>query len=164
MLNPGKILTQRRQGAGRQAGKGLRFNLAPLRLGVSFLLSCSLIGMLGCGGKTAPVKGQMKLKDGGDVSQLARYIVQFEPEGGRTSGTGEIQPDGTFQITTFAPNDGALPGKHRVAVSPPQSPDPDKPPPKPAIARKYFDFSTSGLSVEIKPGKNDVVLELDRAP
>ena len=41
--------------------------------------------------------------------------------------------------------------------------DPDKPPPKPVIPKKYFDFPTSELVVDIKPGDGDVTLELERA-
>jgi hypothetical protein len=129
---------------------------------VFLFAACSLLA--GCGGKTAPVHGRVRFKDGSDVSKLADYLVTFEPAGGNTSASGEIQPDGTFQLTTFGPNDGALPGKHRVAVTAPLSPDPDKPPPKPVIPKKYFDFPTSELTVEVKPGKNEVVLELERAP
>jgi hypothetical protein len=121
----------------------------------------SLVLAAGCGGGgTAPVNGQVKLKNG-DASALAGYTVQFELEGAKTSGDGEIQADGTFKISTFGVNDGALPGKHRVAISPPLSPDPDKPMPKPKVAAKYSGFESSGLVVEIKPGKNDVVLEVE---
>jgi hypothetical protein len=100
---------------------------------------------------------------GGDVSVLRGYTVSLEPEADRISGAGEIEGDGTFKISTFSPNDGAIPGHHRVAISPPDPP-PDAPPPKPVLPQKYRDFGTSGLTIEIKPGPNNVEFELDRAP
>jgi hypothetical protein len=120
--------------------------------------------LVGCSSKTAAVNGRVKLKDGGDVSVLRGYMVSFEPEQDRISGTGEINADGTFKITTFAADDGAIPGRHRVAISPPDPP-PDAPPPKPIIPLKYRDFGTSGLTADIKAGTtNNVEFELERAP
>jgi len=129
------------------------------------LLGLMAAWLFGCSaGKTAPVNGQVKFKGGGDVSVLAGYAVAFELEGAKTSGVGEIKPDGSFTISTFGTDDGAVPGKHRVSISPPLSPDPDKPMPKPKIAAKYAGFDSSGLIVDIKPGRNEVVLEVDPAP
>jgi len=119
----------------------------------------------GCGGgQTAPVDGRVKFKDGSDVSVLSGYEVDFQPAGGKTSATGHIAADGTFKLTTFGADDGAIPGQHRVAISPPPSPDPDKPPQKSKLPVKYSNFDTSELTVEIKPGRNTIELELERAP
>jgi hypothetical protein len=120
--------------------------------------------LTGCGGNTAPVTGRVKFNDGSDAGALARYQVVFESEADKVSASGNIQPDGSFMLSTYGMNDGAVPGKHRVAIKPPASPDPDKPPPRPAIPPKYFDPTTSGLSVEIKPGQNSVELEVERVP
>ena len=125
-------------------------------------LICALA--VGCGGsKTVPVNGQVKFKDGSDVSVLARYSVSLESETEKTSGSGDIGPDGKFKISTFALNDGAIPGRHRVAITPPDPP-PDVPPPKVHIPQKYRSFETSGLTVDVKPGAGNVVLEVDRTP
>jgi hypothetical protein len=123
-----------------------------------------LLGCGGCGGKTSPVQGRVKFKDGSDPGVLVGYGVAFEAEETKTSGVGDIQPDGTFTISTFGAADGALPGKHRVTISPPQAPDTDKPPQKSKLPAKYQDFNSSGLTVEIKPGANPIELELERAP
>src|SRR5688572_4364838 len=100
------------------------------KLGSCFVLATTAIAFAaGCGGgQTAPVDGRVKFKDGSDVSVLSGYEVDFQPDGGKTSATGHIAADGTFKLTTFGPDDGAVPGQHRVAISPPQSPNPDKPP------------------------------------
>jgi len=120
--------------------------------------------LAGCGGKTVPVHGRAKFTDGSDVSLLQGYAVDLQPEGGGSSSSGTIEADGTFKISTFGQNDGALPGKHQVTVTPPTAPDPDKPPPKPAIPAKYGAFETSGLTVEVKPGQSTIELELELAP
>jgi len=117
----------------------------------------------GCGGKTSPVSGRVKLKDGSDVSVLAGHTVMFQTESDRISASGDIEPDGTFKVSTYAHNDGAVPGRHQVAISPPP-PVPDAPPPKPILPKKYNDFGTSGLTVEINPGTNNIEFELERAP
>jgi hypothetical protein len=128
------------------------------------LILVTCLALAGCGGKTAPVDGRVKFKDGSDVSVLAGYEVSFQPADRKTGPVGQIKPNGTFKLSTFGADDGAIPGQHRVAITPPQSPDPDKPPQKPHVPAKYGDFNTSGLTVEIKPGRNEVELELERAP
>lgn len=120
--------------------------------------------LAGCGGKTVPINGKVKFKDGSDAAELAGYAIAFEAEGVKASGVGEIQPDGSFTISTFGANDGALPGKHRVSISPPSSPDPDKPPQKSKLPAKYENPSTSGLAVEVKPGEGAVEIVVERNP
>jgi hypothetical protein len=124
-----------------------------------------LVFLVGCGeSKTAPVSGRVKLKDGSDVSVLAGYSLTFEAEGGKTSAVGELDRDGAFRLSTFGANDGAMPGKYRVAISPPNNPDPDKPPTRSKLPAKYANLETSGLTAEVKPGQNNIELELDKAP
>ena len=136
------------------------------KLGLRGILAALAIAFIaGCGGgQTAPVDGRVKFKDGSDVSVLAGYEVDFQPDGGKTSASGHIAADGTFKLTTFGPDDGAMPGQHRVAITPPQSADPDKPPQKSKLPAKYSSFDTSELTAEVKPGRNSIELELERAP
>jgi hypothetical protein len=132
------------------------------RLGLALALLACLVG---CGpGKTAPVNGRVKLKDGSDVSVLKGYSLTFEAEGGKTSAVGEVNADGTFMLSTFGANDGAVPGKYRVAINPLTNPNPDKPPTKSKLPAKYENLDSSGLTVEVKPGQNRIELELDKAP
>jgi hypothetical protein len=125
------------------------------------MLAC----LVGCGeSKTAPVNGRVKLKDGSDVSVLAGYSLTFEAEGGKTSAVGDVNRDGTFKLSTFGANDGAMPGKYRVAINAPPNPDPDTPPTKSKLPAKYANLDSSGLTAEVKPGQNDIELELEKAP
>ena len=111
-----------------------------------------------------PVDGTVKLKDGGDVSRLKGYTVSCEaiepgPDGKKPSATGEIDASGKFQLSTNATNDGAYPGKYRVALTPPL-PFGDTPPAPPVISAKYKDLSTSPLEMIVDESKT-VVLEVD---
>lgn len=76
----------------------------------------------GCGGtglSTVPVSGTVAYEDGSALqAQMASVTFQPTGEGSKTKGaSGQIKADGTFQLTTIAPNDGALPGDYRVTFS-----------------------------------------------
>lgn len=130
-----------------------------------------LIGMafLGCGSggnSSAHVEGKVTL----DGKPLSGGTVTFFPEGGR-SASGQIQADGTFTLSTFADRDGAIPGHHKVTVTPgiigpPQRPDFDSDAPAVAASKvdfpaKYSNPDTSGLEFEVKGGEpNKPVFEL----
>jgi len=62
---------------------------------------------------TAPVRGRILL----DGRPLAEAAVLFEPEGGGVPSRGSTAADGSFTLSTFARGDGALVGRHRVAVT-----------------------------------------------
>lgn len=90
------------------------------------LASC----LAGCGGggevpKTYPVTGEVVFKGG---EPLKGGLVEFQPPEGPSLllTQGEIQADGRFSLWTLV-NDrkvpGALPGRHRVKVHPPQGDD-----------------------------------------
>ena len=63
--------------------------------------------LLGCGSDLAAVRGTVE-REG---SKLAAGKIVFTPIGGGRTAFGEIQSDGTFQLTSERPNDGVLPGK-----------------------------------------------------
>lgn len=110
--------------------------------------------VVGCGGGPAvyPVSGTVKFPDG---RPLAQGWVEFRPFHAEPthSARGQIASDGRFQLTTFTPNDGALPGKHRVLLVPPE--------PTGAVEigeggafpqvidRRFRSFETSGLEFTV---------------
>ena len=128
------------------------------------LLSLVLLTLpvAGCGKKTYPVEGKVILKgETAPSKDLRGYTISLESVGIQppVSATGEVRADGTFRLSTFKEDDGAVPGKHRVAIS---FLDEDRGPrPKRHIAPRYARFETSGLEVEIKPQNNQVTLELE---
>jgi hypothetical protein len=114
-----------------------------------------IVALCGCTGgaekfNVAPVKGKV-LCDGKPVPE---GIVQFAPvakgSNPRTGKTGiaEIQPDGTFVVSTYLEGDGVVIGRCRVTTG---SSDPDKP---------WACTLAGPLDYEIKPGGDDVVIEL----
>ncbi|MGD0039728.1 MAG: hypothetical protein ABSE84_04780 [Isosphaeraceae bacterium] len=117
-------------------------------LAVVLLSSC-----WGCGsnagpyvGKTVPVKGKVTYKG----KPLTRGEILFEPDSGREA-NGNIQPDGTFELSTFKAGDGAIPGKHRVAVSGTSKKD--------AVPVKYKNTSSSKTEVEVAEGKSEYIVD-----
>ena len=130
-------------------------------IGTAFRNSClagSIMFISGCGGATeqasillkpVPVKGSVMFKG----KPLAGGTVRFEPEDGGREAAGNIEPDGTFTLTTFESADGAVAGKHRVAVDPPA----DKPKSLPA---KYKSAASSGIVLEVTPDKTEYVVDL----
>jgi hypothetical protein len=79
------------------------------------LLVILLVVLTGCGGKgTIPVKGVVTL-EGMPVSDATVVFMPDGPAGGRPA-SGFTLSDGTFQLTTYQPDDGALPGTYRVLI------------------------------------------------
>lgn len=112
----------------------------------------------GCGHQglpVAPTSGKVTL-DGREVPQGS---VVFTPSKGR-SATGTIRPDGTFTLTTYRENDGAILGEHQVAISGAEvGPDFDprklEQSAKWLVPPRYRDPVTSGLSYEVVEGREN---------
>lgn len=121
-----------------------------------------LAGAAGCGSsKTYPVTGKIILKDG---SPLSGGLVRFRPvdEKLQVSARGDIQQNGTFIVGTYKEDDGAVPGKYQVAITPPPRPKVrEKPLGKPIIDPRFENFETSGLEVEVARRKNDFTIEVE---
>jgi hypothetical protein len=126
-------------------------------------LVLTLTMIAGCGsGNTSPVRGKVVFKDG---SPLNGGLVRFRPvdEKLQVSARGDIQEDGTFILGTYKDDDGAVPGKYQVAITPPPRPKKrEKPIGRPAIHSRFEKFETSGCEVEVKRGPNDFKIEVDK--
>jgi len=135
----------------------------------SGLFAISLCICLGCssnGPQTYPVTGHVKYKDG---KPLVAATVEFQSAGGGVDGKsisarGVTQSDGAYEISTFAPGDGAIAGKHRVLVISPLPPgeiNPNKPP-KPFIHPRFQRYDSSGLEYTVDPdGDNTFDITVD---
>ncbi|WP_435008364.1 hypothetical protein P12x_005592 [Tundrisphaera lichenicola] len=114
----------------------------------------------GCGAKsefpdTLPVSGKVTYKG----QPVTKGTVTFQPDQGQPA-TGAIQADGTYQLSTFAEKDGALPGHHKVMIiatdgDPNMMPgsSPGYKPPKDLVPKKYNSLTTSGLEAEVTADK-----------
>lgn len=125
-------------------------------LGLAACWGCSRGGEL----PTAPVTGKVTYKG----KPVPSGTVMFVPEKGPAA-TGEIAKDGTYTLSTYSKNDGAVLGKHKIAITAladmgDRLPEEQSPLPPPLIPDKYLNQDTSGLTAEIKEGPNTVDLDL----
>lgn len=124
-----------------------------------------LVSTWGCdrGPTMAPVTGKV-LYNG---KPLEFGSVAFQPTQGQPA-EADIQPDGTFVLSTYRLHDGAVVGLHKVRVACYES---QKPNAKQAageqklgrllIPVKYTLFDQSGLTAEVRESGNEpIVLEL----
>jgi hypothetical protein len=128
------------------------------------LTACAALALMftGCGGSgTVPVAGKVVYSDGSPATDLAGYLVNLDSSELKVSANGAVQPDGTFKVGTYDVEDGALPGKYKVAITPPEAPI-DAPPPKPIISPKYGDLNNSGLEAEIGSDPANLTLQVER--
>ena len=122
--------------------------------GASLVLSCIA---LGCGGEsTGKVKGQITYKQ----EPVAAGMLNLHMKEKGTAAAAKIS-GGAFAFDSDLPA-----GTYVAFVSPslaePQDPTKPKAPAAPPakLPKKAMDMATSGLKVEVKPGQNDVKLEL----
>ena len=114
--------------------------------------------MIGCGGKgTYPVTGTVIMKETGQpAKELKDYLITFQSVDKPVGANGKVKEDGTFEMGTYTDSDGAILGKHKVAISPPVQIDPDRPPIRSILEPRFQDFEKSGLEATVTSGRNTV--------
>lgn len=136
---------------------------------VAVLLSVSMLVLSGCGSEgtadTETVTGTVTYNG----APVADASVTFTPDKGRPA-TGITDAAGKFTLTTFAKDDGAVPGNHRVTVAPNASQIPPMPGTpeaaaaaagKPPFPARYSNLEQSGLTAEVKEGgENDFTFSM----
>lgn len=119
---------------------------------------------------TFPVSGRVVFADGTPVTS---GTVELESVDHGVNARGAIQPDGTFRLSTYETGDGALPGRHRVAViqmfvaqderAIHHNHGADEQRPR-SVHRKYAGYDTSGLTVDILADReNEIPIVVDAA-
>jgi hypothetical protein len=142
---------------------------------LSFCLMHSI--WIGCGSSdnvaVFPVKGTVNFNGkpmlgGGSIS-----LIPTGKQEGATAG-GEIKADGTYELSTYKPGDGSMPGDFRVVINqvvfqePEPSPDGSAPgpAPPPAVAEPdriptiYSDSMNSPLTMRVEATANEINLDL----
>jgi hypothetical protein len=131
---------------------------------VAVAAGCLVAALTGCGRSTYSVNGQVVWKhDRSAAKELKGYEITLEgkdAEGKPVSGRGTVDEEGKFQIGTYGINDGATLGDHRVAITPPILASGSTARSK--ILPKYADFAKSALTITVKSGTNEPVLEVER--
>jgi hypothetical protein len=133
---------------------------------LSALLAGTLFALTGCGPglpRVYPVEGKVVHKGKGRVKDLAGYSIQFqsinEPE---EMPGGTIEEDGTFTLYTRVGGKvipGVKEGTYRACLLP-HMVEGGSPPL--VIPRRYTKFETSKLEYTIKPGPNEITIEVER--
>jgi hypothetical protein len=126
------------------------------------------VSLAGCGGSapaTYRAGGKVVFADG---KPLTSGAVELRSMDGKQHvvARGQIQSDGSFRLSTFGPNDGAVEGEHAalVAVAPPEGNIGDMKVIPKIIDPRYSQFDTSGLKFTITrdPTKNQFTIQIDR--
>ena len=84
------------------------------RMTMTWSIAVAAAVVIGCGGSgqdVAIVRGSVHY----DGQPLTKGAVMFQASSGRL-GRGDIQPDGSFEISTYGVGDGAIVGSSRIAV------------------------------------------------
>jgi hypothetical protein len=112
--------------------------------------------------KTVPVQGKVTYKG----EAVPKGSITFQPDQGQPS-VADIQPDGTYRLSTFGQGDGAVPGHYRVFViantaDPTKMPgsSPGWTPPKDLVPPKYNKAETSGLETTVNEDKKEYNFDL----
>jgi hypothetical protein len=86
------------------------------------------MSVVGCGGgdrvEVYPVSGTVMYEGKPMVGGGSIAFVPTTPRPGKTAG-GEIRPDGTYQLSTYSPGDGSIPGEFRVVITQVVETEPD---------------------------------------
>lgn len=145
----------------RRGGRSRRTALV-----VGLAMGCLLV-VPGCkrNPRVVPVKGKV-LYNG---QPLPFGSVTFQPDKGQPA-VGDLAQDGSFTLSSYGPNDGAVPGRHLVSIVCYENMRPGTQKQGDSMGRlliplKYTRLGSSGLSAEIKDSAGgqpqEVVLELE---
>jgi hypothetical protein len=144
--------------------RGIMRSIAVSVVGLHLLL---LSGCGKSGPQTVDVRGTVtsggKPLEGGTIAFQPTKVLEGAP---MRPAIGQIEPDGTYSLTTFTKGDGIQPGEYQVSVTsligaPPLTRWEESPPPrKSRIPLKYNQTTTSGLTASV-PADADEPLTID---
>ena len=137
-----------------------------LRRGILFVLVLGLLPLAGCARRgpalpeTVAARGKVLLPNGQPMRGGRIQLNKIDPPS--VDSFGDVAADGSFTLTTYTLDDGAVPGRYVVTISPynyrHKSGSPVKADGAAQIPAKYLETETSKLEVEVKDGEN--VLEV----
>lgn len=123
-----------------------------------------ILYLCGCSDRltTYPVSGKVHFTTGGPVHVGA---IELRSRAYGVQARGLIQPDGSFTLTTYVEGDGAIAGIHDCVVVQfvmAEGIRDHRPSTIGVVDRRYANYATSGLTVEITPQRyNKIVLQVE---
>jgi hypothetical protein len=133
-----------------------------LRRKLATLAALTLLLLLtGCGSGYHTVTGRVTFDDGSPLD-AGTVVCEGEVDGKKVMARGTLQPDGSFTLGTTHPGDGVPAGKYRVLVVPRSLFETEKGTRPPIIDPKFEKFATSNLSLEVKPGRNELPITVTK--
>jgi hypothetical protein len=123
----------------------------------------SVLSLTGCGGReTYQVSGRVQYKDGSPITGGTR-LIRFEPTADttaevRTTASGMIEPDGTFEMFRRKPGDGMIPGKYAVTFTVMDKPLGGKS----LIPHQYTTSDETPFEIVVDDDKTGLLYELDK--
>lgn len=128
---------------------------------------CLLASLVGCDSgrlKTYPIRGKVVFADGSPV-KVGTVETKSVEHG--VQATGNIDLDGSFTLTTYKANDGAVAGQHRCVIVqfvPVEEIPNYRPSTMGVVHRKHSVYSTSELGFTVKTsGENEIKLVVQGA-
>src|SRR5262245_19595011 len=133
-------------------------------VGRSWLLlaAVALVACCGCGPKRYRVSGTVTYEDGGPLDE-GTVAGEATIDGKLVAVQGNVNKDGSFEWGTERSGDGAFPGKYRVVVLPRALGDAETSQGmRPAVGKKYTSYETSGITFEVREGRNKLDIKVAR--
>jgi hypothetical protein len=125
------------------------------------LVAIIAFAVAGCSGGRCTVTGTVTYEDGSPV-ESANVIGEATVNGKLVAVQGTVK-NGAFAWGGVKEGDGALPGQYKVIVVPPTLSEYELSQGKiPAISGKFGKYETSGLTFEVKDGKNEFRIKVTR--
>jgi hypothetical protein len=133
---------------------------------LGFVVLLPALAVIGCGPPrveqvaTVPVKGKVVLANGRAVTAGRVTFAAKEANVGGVEPFGDLKKDGTFDLMTQKPGDGAPVGRYVVWIDLVDYRNPPKKFESSPVPAKYRASATSDLVAEVKAGENDLTLTL----
>ncbi len=129
---------------------------------VSYCAALLLSSTIGCNSGRYPVTGKVLYPDGTPVPS-GTVIGEATVDGKLVAVQGNIESNGSFTLGGAQPNEGALPGSYRIAIMPESLSDAELASGKQlAVDGKYGNMATSGLTLEVKDGPNELKITVEK--
>jgi hypothetical protein len=135
------------------------------RLLVPVLAALTTAGCSSDRDKPYPVRGVIVFEDGQPARELAGGSVTFAPisDEGRMISSGTIAEDATFVLSCKKEGDGAVAGKHRLVIEPPEREGNTGDAPRRRPLKAIIDLQTAVQEITVEPKSNEITLKVKRA-